>query len=241
VVQEHWAAMGPLLDMGSRGIVQITGEYLAGLAKEFHRPHILTGATFNSIGPSGKGPVFRSGYGEWSVEIGVETQQALFLEWGFLHVNSGRFIRYPFMIPAADAIKPMFTDAMTQLVQVAGRRRVFTNPIANSTAALGTFRTSLYSFSKAVGDVRILGVGGMNKARGAALQGAKITGDLESIMRSALTTRVFRRVVGRWVSGRLSAQRSAVVRGPNTAFAASGQRILNRFSGFTVGHGFGEL
>lgn len=238
---EHFVVSPAYLAAGSQSVVQVTGILLADYAREFHRPNIDTGDTFNSIGPSDRGSVFMEAPGTYAVDVGPRTPQALFLEFGFTHWKSGKFIRYPFMIPAADLVAPIFADAMLQVVQGVGRRRSYTNPVASATGTMDSFRSSLYSFSKAAGDVRVLGFGGLAGARGAALSTAKILGDVEGVMRAALFARVSRRVAGRFASGSLRASVSANVVGPNTQFALTGDRLLSRFTGFGVGRGFGSI
>ncbi len=240
-VVEHWAASMLMLDAGAMGIVQVTGEFIAGVAKEFHRPHVDTGATIRSIGHSDKGPVYPIGFGGWAVDVGPETRQARFLEWGFTHTQSGRFIQYPFMVPASDAVRPIFFNAMTQLVEMAASRRNVTNPIAEAAGFADSFRSALYSSSKAAGDLAALGFGGLSGFRTGALFTARVIGDLDSVLRSALTTRIFHRVSGRFSSGSLTARTDAIVSGPTSEFSSTGQRIYNRFSGAELGRGFGSF
>ena len=238
---EHFVVSPIYLASASQSAVEVAGILLADYAREFHRPNIDTGATFNSIGPSDKGRVYVEAPGTYTVDVGPRTPQSLFLEFGFTHWKSGRFIRYPFMIPAADLVGPIFQDAMIQIVQGVAFRRSFTNPIAEATGSMDSFRSSLYSFSKAAGDLRVLGFGGLSGLRGGALTTAQLLGDIEGVMRAALFARISRRVAGRFASGQLRASVSAQITGPNQQFASVGDRLLSRFAGFEVGRGFGSI
>lgn len=239
---EDQLAIAEFTYRATRTGVDWAGAFFENLAKEIHRPHIDTGETFNSISRTEEG-LHEEGFGNWAVEVGPETLQAYLLEWGFLHVG-GQWVQYPFMIPAADLIAPLFTDLFVQIAGVAAFNRQIQGPFAGGVAdELDAVRSRLYAFSKLAGDLRVFGFGGpaLGKARGFALTGAEIAGDIQSVMRNAIGTRVTRRVVGRFASGSLRAQVSATVTGPPASFQGAATRILNRISGFTVGRGVGGI
>jgi hypothetical protein len=147
------------------------------------------------------------------------------------------------MLPAADQIEPLFVEAMVQLAEVAVNRRSFTPPASESSAAdaLDSVRSQLYSFSKFAGDISALGFGGLSGARGAAIGTARILGDIQSVMRGAISQRISFRVAGSFASQGLRANVATTVSGPPGTFQGAAGRIFNRVSGFAVGRGLGGL
>ena len=239
-VIEDQLAVAQLVHNGAGAIVDFTADLLGNLAKEIHRPHIRTGATFNSIGKTEAG-TRTEGFGNWVAEVGPETLQAKLLEFGFVHVQSGRFIQFPFLIPAAEIIEPLMEQAMVQLVEVAGQRRSFTNLIARDSGAqdiLGSLRNSLYSFSKFAGDIAVLGVG--LPGRSAALRGARLIGDVTSGMQGAIGRRISFRIAGSFASRGIRARLATRVQGPPGSFQGASSRIINRISGRISGRGISE-
>ncbi len=239
---EHWITIASTVDPLMNSIVGQSAQFMANLAANIHQPHIDTGETFASINAGVENSPDRearvlSGFGIHVAEIGPTTPQARFLEFGFTHVNSGRFIQYPFMLPAADITAPLFIDASAQVAELAVNRFFFSGPIAGATQPTGILnglRAGLYTFSKFAGDARVAGIdfGGI---RGAGLSAARAIGDINSIMRGAISTRITHRATGRFATGALSTTRSAVITGPSSQFTASAQRIYNRVSGRGTG------
>lgn len=239
-VIEDQLAVAEFTYHATRTAVDWAGAFLENLMKEIHRPHILTGATFDSISRTDDG-LHEEGFGSWAVEVGPETPQARFLEWGFLHPG-GKWVQYPFVIPAADIIAPLFTDLFVQIAEVAAFRRSISNELGGGVAdQLDAIRSRLYAFSKLAGDVAVFGFGGLSGVRGAALSTAALLGDVQSVIRGAIGHRVSRRVTGRFASGALRAQVTANITGPSSSFSNAATRLYNRISGFTVGRGFGEF
>jgi hypothetical protein len=242
VLTDHFFAVAQVMIEAMPEIVAHMGLLMIDFAREIHYPHIRTQETYDSIGPSEKG-LYTTAPGVWNVDIGPETLQGRLLEFGFLHVRSGRFIQYPFMIPAANIVAPIFFEAATKLAEVTAFRRSLPAAVAGSAAAetVARFRGQLYAFSKLAGDLKVFGFGGLAGLRTGALRTARGLGDVESGFRGAIGTRIVHRASGRWVSGALTAQRTAVISGPSTGFNASAQRIYNRVSGNVIGNRLGSL
>jgi len=231
-----------LMAQATPEIVAHMGLLLTFWARELHRPHIRSGATFDSIGPSEDG-LHQTAPGRWSVDIGPETLQGRLLEFGFLNVLSGKFIQYPFMIPAADQVAPIFFEAMAAMARLGAEGFSLSPELVGQSAAdvVSRLRGSLYSFSKFAGDIKVFGFGGLAGFRTVGLAAAQSLGDVESAMRGAIGRRIVVRASGRWVSGQIQAQRTAIISGPSSGFNASAQRIFNRVSGRVIGSGLGSL
>lgn len=241
IIEDH-IAVAQFTHNASGGFVDFMGDFLAGIAKEIHRPHIRSGETFRSIGKTDAG-TRTEGFGNWVVDVGPETQAARFLEFGFLHVRSGRYIQYPFMLPAADAIAPLFEEGMVQIVEVAANRRTLTGPAGASSAAdaLDGVRSRLYDLSKFAGDIAVFGFGGLSGVRGAALTSARVLGDIQSVMRGAISQRISFRVAGSFASSGLRANLSTTVSGPPGSFQGAAGRIYSRISGAAAGRSIGGI
>jgi hypothetical protein len=229
-VADHWYAVAEFTHNGAGAIVDFTGQLLTNLAKEIHRPHILTQDTFKSIGPTDEGTNFNGA--SWQVEVGPETQQARFLEWGFLHRPDNTWIQYPFMIPAAETVAPLFFDAMAQVAAIAA----ITAPLAGSPAvaardALDSARDRLYSASKFLGDLQILGVRTPSALRTGLVSTAQILGDVSAAVRGSIGKRITTRVSGRFIQGSLQASTTATVTGPSNQYRSGANRLYNRFAG----------
>lgn len=246
LVVRDFLANAAFIGPASRGVLSFSADLLANTAREIHRPNIDTQATFNSIGKdtstSPDGIVENRGV--FHVDVGPETDYSRFLEYGFVHYRSGKFIQYPFMMPAADVVTPLYFTAMEQVVEVLATRRAFTNPIAIAGAGtqLDRIRGLLYSFSKLAGDLKILGIDSqaIRRGRGLALSTSRALGDVDAVMRGAIGTRIDRRVVGHFASGGLRATVSAQLSTPS-AFSTTATRIYNRISGSVAGRGLSDV
>jgi hypothetical protein len=244
------AALGPV----ATAIVGLTGSELARLAREIHLPHFLTGATFFSIsaGERGSGVVdVHSDGGAIYVDVGTvenpqasPTPQARLIEFGFIHKDTGQFIQYPFMIPAAMAIKPLFEQTMVNAISiVVGAKRTGRSPLSSDalSAELSAARNTLYSSAKFLGDLNvIIGSPFLASVRSFAYMTARGLGDLDAGMRGAIGARITRRVTGRFTGAGISTTRSAILSGPSASHAASSQRIYNRLAGAGIGRGLRE-
>lgn len=217
-------------------LVHFSGTLLANLAREIHRPHILSGETFASIGISGDG-LRQTGAGGQGIDVGFDTEQGAFQEFGFLHPQAG-WIQNPFLIPAFDIVAPLFEDGMVQIAEVmAGRRHLEGVPAVAAQPALTAVRSLLYSASKFAGDLAVFGFGGLSGFRTGALRSAQLLGDISAGIRGAIGTRLSVRASGRWVQGSLTASATGFVTGPSAAYTGSAQRIYNRISGSISGRG----
>ena len=243
-VTEHWVAVALLTQAMAPQFTALFADFLANTAKEIHRPHIDSGETFRSI-TAGQAPgqpahVFPAGGGV-AADVGPTTPYAPFQEFGFHHWQTGNFIINPFMIPAADAVGPLYLEAFIQLCEIAGNRQSFSGHAAAGNAALGGFRGALYSYSKFLGDIQVFGSLGplVGRSRTLALRGAQGLGDIDSIMRSAIATRVTHRFVGRFAARGLSTTVSTSLSGPSSSYIGSSNRLYNRIRGRAFGRGLG--
>lgn len=243
-VEEHFLAVAALTGAISPFFVGLFGDFLAETAKEIHRPHIDSGATFDSItagaSPGQPAAVFFVDGGP-AVDVGPNTLYAPFQEFGFIHNRTGNFIINPFMIPAADAVSPLFFDAFVQLAEVAANRAAFGGPASAGNAVLSQFRGFLYSYSKFLGDIQVFGGFGpvVGASRTAALRGAQILGDVDSGMRGAIGRRVTHRFVGRFAARGISTSISTSLTGPSSSYIGSSSRLYNRIRGRAFGRGLG--
>lgn len=228
VLAEHFYAMSIIYEPAVRVMSEYFGYLMAEFAKANHYQNIDTQATYDSIKSE---PLV--GPGLIGTQVSVATPQARFLEFGFVHWRSGAWIHYPFMMPAADAVAPMFVDALQQFMQVAQWRKFFTGPAASSGAndILNSARGLLYSYSKYAGDIQVLGFGGLSASRGFAIRGAKGIGNIQAAQQGTLFSRVTHLTAGR-VGGSVlrfgSFGRQSVLSGP-------AGRIYNRLSGRAFG------
>ena len=204
---------------------------MAETAKAIHSPNIDTGATYNSIQSSPVTPLAGGG----SIDVFVTTDYAKFLEFGFVHHLSGKWIFNPFMIPAADLIVPQFIDAVQQVSGLVGSRRHFTGAASQTPAAgmLAGVRAGLYSYSKFAGDIQALGIGGWSKSRGFALKGAKGIGNFQAAQAGTGISRFVRVQTGKF-GGKYG--RSGVVSGfGGSALSGPAARAYNRVGGRAFG------
>lgn len=232
-VTQHWAAVAAMTIPAASAVTQFFGGYLASVAREIHRPNVDTGQTFSSISPTGfiAGP-------STMIDVGPETFYSVFQEFGYIHYLSGKFIQNPFMVPAADAVAPLYISAIIQIAEVAASRISFAGTGAGAaTSSITAVRTFLYSFSKFAGDVQVFGVGGSSlvAARSSALQTARLLGDTSSAMKGALGQRFTIRTAGSWAQGTIRATTSASITGPSPGFSNGSRRIIDRIGGRVAG------
>jgi hypothetical protein len=200
-----------------------------------------TGATNWSIHAD---PVKSSPGGAFWTDYGPTTYYARWLEWGTI-----RMAPRPFMIPSADLVAPAFTLAMMELASVVDKH---TGSSLNSPGRAGnilsdpgirsTFtglRSFLYSGSKYLGDVAIIGGADfINPVRSQMLQLARVLGDVNASMKGALNTRIRTRLSGRATArivgfGRASFFGSGIY-SANVATGA-GSRVYQRLAGSISG------
>lgn len=236
-LEEHLFVVSAIMPPILRALVGYFGVILAETAKEIHFPHIDTGATYDSIQA---GRVI-SIPGGGAINVSVSTPQSKFLEFGFVH-QSGQWIHNPFMIPAADAVTPMFVDAVEQAAAIAGNLRFFRGEAASSPAndILGSVRGALYSYSKFAGDIQVLGFRGLSKGRGLALRGAKGIGHVQAARVGTLPARFLRVGVGRF-GGRFGRQGFVSGFGGASALGGPAARIYNRITGRAFGGALSKI
>ena len=243
-VTEHWVAIALLTQAMAPQFTALFGDFLANTAKEIHRPNIDSQDTFNSItagqAPGQSAHVFAADGGV-AVDVGPTTPYAPFQEFGFIHWQTGNFIQNPFMIPAADAVGPLYIDSFIQLCEIASHQNSFTGHAAAGNATLSGFRGALYSYSKFLGDIQVFGSFGplVGKSRTLALRGARGLGDLDSIMLGAISRRVTHRFVGRFAARGISTTISTSLSGPSGSYIGSSSRLYNRIRGRAFGRGLG--
>ena len=226
---EHWFTVAALTDALTPGVLDFYADVITHNARQFVRKD--TWATHDSIN-KGNG-VIRSGMGDYSVWIGAETIQARFLEFGTVNMPA-----YPFMIPAIDMVEKDFIRAFGDIAKIAdtvtgqaslrgdvGRDGRIRSPISS-------LRSGLYSVSKVLGDISVFGGREfLSPIRAFALQGARMIGDVNSLMSGAVGMRVSHRLRGR-ATGRLQGFGSASLSASRTYTGSlGGQRVYNRLVG----------
>ena len=238
VLTEHLYTVAAITPPILRALVGYFGVVLRETAKEIHFPNIDTKATYNSIQ---SGPVIPL-QGGGAVNVWVSTPQAKFLEFGFVHHQTGQWIFNPFMIPAADRVTPEFVNAVSQVANIVGNVRFLSGLAAQSPAndILQSARSALYSYSKYAGDIQVLGFGGLSAGRGFALKGAQGLGNIQAARQGSLLARTVRVTAGR-VGGRFG--RTGIVSGfsPGVIFTGPSARLYNRISGRAFGGGLSRI
>lgn len=187
---------------------------------------VETGATRDSINKQ-PGVWAKPERGEWSIRYGPTTFYSPFLEYGTVHARP-----YPFMIPSADIVQPLFVAAVGEFVSLIayGRSTGAGGRITNHPTMQGNFtamRTFLYSTSKFLGDVAVFGGRRiLGPPRAMMLSMARGLGDISSTMNNTLGSRFRARLTGR-VSGHIVGFGSA---------SLSHSKTYSGFIGGTAGH-----
>lgn len=243
-VEQHFAAVALATRVMAPFFVGLFGGLLQETAKAIHEPHRDSGDTYNSITAGqvpGQSPHVFLADGGPAVDVGPNTLYAPFQEFGFIHWQTGNFIINPFMVPAADAVAPLFFDAFIQMAEIAANRTTFTGQASTGNALFGQFRGFLYSYSKFLGDVQVFGSfgPGIARSRGVALKSARILGDVDAGMRGAIGRRFTHRFVGRFAAQGISTSISASLTGPSASYIGSSSRLYNRIRGRAFGRGLG--
>lgn len=230
-VIEHWFAVSQLTLELTPQVLDFYADVIVHNGRQFVRKK--TWATHDSIT---KDPgVEQISHGNFYVDMGPTTFYSRFLEWGTIHAPA-----YPFMLPAIDLAEPDFIKAMADVAAIAD---YMGGPISVGTASsdprvkspIQRLRGSLYSISKALGDVAVFGgraqvVG----VRSFAIDMARMLGDVQSIMSGTLSSRISTRLRGR-ATGRLRGYETATLNFAQTYSGfpggEGGHRIYNRFMG----------
>jgi HK97 gp10 family phage protein len=243
VLYEHFMAAAMVLDQTAPEMMNVVGDL--GVEEARQLVPYDTGATHDSIGIIGGS----SKYGNWPrmageyqyfVELGPETFYAPFLEYGTVYMTPR-----PFMLPALDLMEVALVASVQAIIAAvvdgeggglsgsSNAMRVLSDPrVRNPFSSLRSF---LYSSSKALGDVSVLGGRSLfGPLRASMYSLARGLGDLGSIMNRTVNTRISNRLSGR-VTGRLVGFGSATLSYGRTYSAfpggASGHRVYQRFVG----------
>lgn len=199
-----------------------------------------TGATSWSIHAD---PVKNFGGSYWA-EYGPTTPYARFLEWGTINMTPR-----PFMIPSADQVASPFIMAMMELAKVVDKHsgsslsrggpsgQILNDPVVQS--HFTGLRSFLYSTSKYLGDIVVLGGAGLiNPMRSDMLRLSRALGDVNATMKGAVGMRIQTRLSGR-ASARIIGFGRASIFGGGTysaSFATSGgSRAYQRIAGSVSG------
>lgn len=214
-----------------------------------------TGETRRSINKS-PGVISKPALGEWSVRYGPTTFYSPFLEYGTVHARP-----YPFMLPSADLIEPVFFQSVMAFINLVvngadgavGMGGGIGGRALNDPRIKGSFsglRSMLYSTAKALGDISVIGGRGVfGPLRATMYSLARGLGDVSSIMNRTIGTRITNRLGGR-VTGRIIGFGSHSLSYSRTYSAFPGgsgghriyQRIAGRFGvGSNMGGSFGSI
>lgn len=229
---QHWFTVAALTDALTPGVLDFYADVTVHNARQFVRKD--TWATHDSI-DKGSG-VVRSAMGDYSVWIGAGTLQSRFLEYGTIKMPA-----YPFMIPAIDMVENDFIRAFRDIAAIAdtvtGQARISgdVGKDGRVRSPISVMRSGLYNLSKVLGDISVFGGREfLSPIRAFALMGARSLGDVDSVMRGTLNTRISHRLRGR-ATGRLRGFGTASLFASQTYSGlpggAGGQRIYNRFTG----------
>lgn len=139
--------------------------------------------------------------GQWRLgfNAGPSVFYAPFVHWGTATQQPN-----PFMSRANDVIEPQFRAGAREVGRVFSGLRKLSPPYSQATAGVfGQYRKYLYSAEKALGDIQPFGLTSLlSGPRGQLLRGARLLGDLDSVMTNTIGMRVTRRLEGR-ISGKL--------------------------------------
>ena len=254
VLYEHFLAAAAIIEQTAPEIMNVVGDI--GVEEARSLVPYETGATHDSItivGGSSKSSSstfgFRvAGENHFTVEIGPETYYAPFLEYGTIFMQPR-----PFMMPAADLMEAVLTASISALLNVVmgesstlggGSGGGMTGRVMNDPRVRGPYtslRSFLYSGSKALGDISVLGGRGLfGPIRGEMLSLARLLGDVGSIMNRTVSTRISNRLSGR-VSGHIIGfgSRSLSFGRTYSAFPGGegGRRIYQRVAGHSINFG----
>lgn len=235
VLADHLYVMGQVIDPFATQLLDVVSDI--GIAEARNLVRIRTGATFMSINKS-PGVIRKPERGEWSVRYGPTTFYAALLEYGTVHAQP-----YPYMIPSADLIEPLFFRSIIEFVNLIDKGVMgwgnssggltFSHPQVRG--SFSGIRSFLYDSSKALGDLSVLGGRGLfGPIRALELRLARGLGDLSSIMNRTIGQRVTNRLGGR-VTGHIIGYGSHSLSYSKTYSAfpggSSGHRVYQRLAG----------
>lgn len=206
-----------------------------------------TGATSWSIHAD---PVSEVLPGIYATSFGPTTHYSPFLEWGTIFMAPR-----PFMFPAADQVASAFINAFFELAKVVDKHA------SSSLSAPGRagkilsdqkvqshftgLRTHLYSMSKYLGDIAVLGGHQIiNPIRGDMLRLSRGLGDVNAAMKNAVGLRIQTRLTGRISARAIGGGRASIFGGGvySANFATSGgSRVYQRLAGSVSGSALTNL
>lgn len=261
VVSQHLAACAWGMFSLSAQVVQLMGAYCADWAKmnlavgenAKGEPHVRTGKLMEGIYTGTDGVPYRVGWNGMDMWIDVIAGENLtghgeararFLEWGFRHVGmkGKKFIRYPFMMPAADKVAPVFMRAMMQVAMLPNRFPAGLASLGGAPAGtLARLRPFLYTTSKALGDIQVFaGSPLVGRVRSLVLLSARRLGDLNAVMVGAVHNRIATRITGAYLGRIQGSIRMPTLTAPNSYSGMAG-RVYNRYLGRGFGWGLRDL
>lgn len=238
VAAEHWQAMGDVFPAAVWTIQNRAGEEMSreGRIRISEYGAVDSGDTLRSIHH-----FLSTTSDSVTVSTGPTTFYAPFIEYGLAAHSAPHIGPRPFMMDAMFAILPEWIHAFNGLATIArkGTRGRFPSGPYKSPidALLANVRARLYSIEKAIGDTVILpGVSiappGTSRFRERALGGARVIGDVQSVLGRVVGTRFQRRLTGK-VTGRLIGVGSRTVFVNKTVGAriSGAERIYNKQAG----------
>lgn len=208
-------------------------EMTAEIARELHRPHSKSGETLASIQAE------QADKGVWEVSVG--TLQGRLLEYGFLH-SGHTWVQYPFITPAYDMVIPLLFHIYDGIAGIAQGPVTITGPAqiaAPVNSHFTSIRSSLYSYSRATGDLRSIGLN--LPGSGLAAIGARYLGDINSVMKSTIASRLTVRASGSWATHGIRANLTASVSTSVGSQFPVAARSWNRVAGRVIGTSFNRL
>ena len=219
-------------------VTQLSGELVRDSAIQDSTFRDRTGDTRRSMLTD---PVMSHGGGDIVADMGPTTFYAPFLEFGW--VKGGNPYAFPFMIPALDKHTIDFINGHIDVLGiVAGERPYVLRPPMNRDSriegSMSVARKFLYKHEKALGDIAVIsGSRFIGPLRNVMLIAAKELGDLQSIMKHSVGTRVTTRIRGAVTGRALGLARTVSVSKNYSGYpggggsSSVGSRVYNRVTG----------
>ena len=238
VVSEHYAALDEFMPGMIWSILNEAGELMTAAARR--NVPILSGDTYRSIHHFMSTTPVSS-----TVSVGPTTFYAPLIEYG-LGAHAGIGPR-PFMSNALFEVLPGLVMALRELGRIAKAGNKFTPRTREYNSVLqanmARLRAFLYGAEKLLGNRVIFGIRapGLSRLRAGLLGGARILGDVQSVMGRVVGARISRRLTGK-VTGRLIGvgSRTIFVNQSVTTQISGAQRIYNIRAGQAMSRFVGQ-